>query len=187
MCFIPSCLGGKNCSAPSASCSWGWEVVRSSWVHHVAFDCTPGGLTFFGGLVVDFSQSYVKTVGLVYTENESWHDPACLNAPMLALLWGCFLCPVLPCFPHWQTGTVCLWFLSRKPGHFSQQFLSAEILSDISSSEFSVWELGGKKDEVIGGKGCELKPPSRVPLWLCSVCEDGCSLSSNATVSGLIP
>lgn len=94
------------------------EVVPSSWVHHTAFDCSPGGLTFFGGLVVDFSQSYVKTVGLVYRENESWHDPACLSAPMLVLLWGCFPCPVLPCFPHCQTGTACLWFLSRKPGRF---------------------------------------------------------------------
>lgn len=38
---------------------------------------------FLGALLVDFSQSCVKTVAGVYTENESWHDPACPDVPVL--------------------------------------------------------------------------------------------------------
>lgn len=58
-------------------------MVQSPQVHHTAFDNDPGDLMFFGGRLVDFSQSCVKTVALVYTENESWHDPACPNVPVL--------------------------------------------------------------------------------------------------------
>lgn len=49
---------------------------------------------FLGALLVDFSQSCVKTVARVYTENESWHDPACPDVPVLVFQRVCFLCLV---------------------------------------------------------------------------------------------
>lgn len=58
-------------------------MVQSPQVHRIAFDNNPGGLMFLGALLVDFSQSCVKTVAGVYTENESWHDPACPDVPVL--------------------------------------------------------------------------------------------------------
>lgn len=76
-------LAGRSIEPPLCRASGGQEVVPSPQVHRVAFDSNPGGLTFFGALLVDFSQSYVKTVALVYAESESWHDPACPDVSAL--------------------------------------------------------------------------------------------------------
>lgn len=54
-----------------------------------AFDGDPGDLMVFGGRLVDFSQSCVKTVALAYTERESWHDPACPDVPVLVFSAWC--------------------------------------------------------------------------------------------------
>lgn len=122
-----------------------------------AFDGDPGVLMVFGGRLVDFSQSCVKTVALAYTERESWHDPACPDVPVLVFSAWCPRTALI----HSPSNGHCLFMVPAQAAcAFPQQPLPAEVFPEASRE---VWSCA---DGVRGAKRGALFPVPASPLVL---------------------